>query len=366
MFRIAKNLVKTFEQSVHDISLDRSLDSYFQSIPSNLLIPGNDTTNSLHGLRVVKVEESQLQVTSFFDYIVGIDNNPLPMIVNQHGFLYPDYNAIFKVLNSHCGAGVLFNIWSGKGGSYRDEYIHIIAKNTVEDIPLDSEVSENTHALFETLGFSVQWAPLLGATYTYHVLNINIPNGPAVASGLVPGEDYIIGCQDGLLATGGETILQDIVRSKANHELVLYVYNVAHDCVRPVTVQIGHEGRLGCAVGYGFIHRIPQPKTSFPPTTDDPSSNPKDTFIPATKIDPHHITATPKEPAQTSSPPTPQPTGNFAVPPPVHKKKRHTNPNASSAMEEYFLQGRDKSPNISSTSTPLPPPPPVHHGTGGS
>ncbi|AMD19496.1 HCL655Cp [Eremothecium sinecaudum] len=336
MLRIAKNLVKTFEQSVHDISGDRSLDVYFQSIPPNLLIPGNDTNTSIHGLRVVKSEESQLQLQSFFDSIVGINNQPIPTITNQHGFLYPDYNSIFRILNNSCGNSVQFNVWSAKGGFYRDEYIHITPKTAVEDVPLNNDGEDSTHVIFESLGFAVQWTPLIASTYTYHVLNINLAEGPAQLAGLVPGEDYIIGCQDGLLATGGETILQDIVRSRTNQDLVLYVYNLEVDCVRPVTVHIGSDGRLGCGVGYGFIHRIPPPKSNYNFEVGQNS----EAFIPARALQSQPIATTNAPPQQHTA----------------RKKKRQPNAPNTSIMQDYFNEGKDESPRRASPSTPIEPP----------
>ena len=105
MFRIAKNLVKTFEQTVSDtVSRNNTkLDAFFQSIPPNLILPqfNQDPTNNdfilpnnanelVSGLRILYVEEWQLQLQSFFDYIVGINDFPLPIYINNYGFLYPD------------------------------------------------------------------------------------------------------------------------------------------------------------------------------------------------------------------------------------------------------------------------------------
>lgn len=46
--------------------------------------------------------------------------------------------------------------------------------------------------------------------------------------------------------------------------MVLYVYNYDSDCVRPVRVILkagsswGGRGILGCDVGYGLLHRVPE------------------------------------------------------------------------------------------------------------
>lgn len=376
MFRIAKSIVKSFEQSVSETISQTTgpdgLDSYFQSIPPNVLVANNNTNATLHGLRVVQCDETQLQLHSYFDFIVGIDDAPLPTIANQHGYLFPDFNALFQLLNAQVGGSVKFNVWSGKGGTYRDEYIHVPAKDGLEDVSLDNSDSAATHPAFQSLGFKVQWSPLVAATYTYHVLQIMNGAGPAAIAGLVPQEDYIIGCQDGLLATGGETLLQDIIRSKANNDLVLYVYNVSGDCVRPVTVHIGGDGRLGCGVGYGFLHRIPAPASAYsstigvsvadtlpvaPPALDSGPSDPSQSFVPGASRLP------------TGGTPAPElvTTDTFIAPPPTHRRKKHSVANAAvgsttsggSSILDYFQEGKDQSPAVSNNGTPPPPPPPT-------
>ena len=58
MFRIAKSIVKSFEQSVSETISQTTgpdgLDSYFRSIPPNVLVANNNTNATLHGLRVVQ------------------------------------------------------------------------------------------------------------------------------------------------------------------------------------------------------------------------------------------------------------------------------------------------------------------------
>ncbi|CCF59159.1 hypothetical protein KAFR_0G01250 [Kazachstania africana CBS 2517] len=355
MFRIAKNLVKTFEQSVSSLSGDSNqLDAFFQSIPPNLIIPQlsqqnqQDFNDVVSGLRILWCDEFQLQLQSFFDYIVGINDDPLPLVQNQYGFTYPDYNAIFQILNDSLNSTVKLSIWSAKGGVFRDVYLQVPTKNVnqLEDVSLstinDNGNQNHTAKLFSDLGFKVQWTPLIASTFTYHVLQLNIPDGPAQQAGLIADEDYIIGCQDGLLATGGETLLQDIVRSRANHDLVLYVYNKTCDCVRPITVRIGPDGRLGCGVGYGFLHRIPTVKQTELSNEQEQPQMPilppqsSDTFVPQVAL-----------PVASSS----------------HKKKKPVT-SANNAMSAYFDEGKDQSPKPKSTShtpSPVAPPPKKSH-----
>ncbi|CAI4059534.1 hypothetical protein SKDZ_04G7040 [Saccharomyces kudriavzevii ZP591] len=365
MFRIAKNLVRTFEQSVQDtlaLSQDSgNPDAFFQSIPPNLLsaqlAPPADAMSdgakhanvneTLSGLRIVWVDETQLQLQSFFDYIVGFNDDPMPVVSNQHGFSYPDYQAVTSLLNEHSGRTLKVNVWSAKGGVFRDEYISVASKDGdhLDDVSLNHDEKRPSGGeahQFRALGFKVQWTPLIASTFTYHILNVNIPNGPAQLAGLIPDEDYIIGCQDGLLATGGETLLQDIIRSRANYDLVLYVYNKVSDCVRPVTVHIGPDGRLGCNVGYGFLHRIPTVKQCSQQVQQQEQQQ---------HNDPVPFSAESEAAFVPSA---------FTAPPLLTKKKSKSKKTTQPlAMDDYFNEGRDKSSAAAKPVEPgLPAPPP--------
>ncbi|KAG0669591.1 hypothetical protein C6P45_003581 [Maudiozyma exigua] len=367
MFRIAKNLVKTFEQSVQGLAQDGSqLDSFFQSIPPNLLATQlaqheqntmgdmSSFSNNVAGLRIVWVDELQLQLQSYFDYIVGINDEPLPLMSNQHGYMYPDYNAIITLLNDYCNSMVKVNVWSAKGGLFRDVYIQLQPKDDtqMEDVSLNNGNDNmmggnqnNVVKLFQPLGFKVQWTSLMAATFTYHISQLNIPNGPAQNAGLIPDEDYIIGCQDGLLATGGDTLLQDIVRSRAGQELVLYVYNKVSDSVRPITVSIGPDGRLGCGIGSGLLHRIPAVKQAGQLQNEDMLQQSVPQQDPIPPMDP----STAFIPSQIDGPPPTMGT---------HKKKKHVAAQQN-LMTDYFTEGKDQSPRPSSNTTSDVAPPPM-------
>ncbi|CAL9738632.1 GRASP65 homolog protein 1 [Monosporozyma servazzii] len=385
MFRIAKNIVKTFEQTVSDTVSGNSnkLDAFFQSIPPNLItsqfnidpntdfnLP-NNANEVISGLRIIYVEEWQLQLQSFFDYIVGINDLPLPMYTNNYGFMYPDYNAILNLLNDSVSSGhIKLNIWSVKGGNYRDEYLSLQPKdeNDMDSISLDKPTTTtaagiNITPMFQSLGIKVQWTPLIASTFTYHILQLNIPNGPAQVTGLIPDEDYIIGCQDGLLATGGNELLPDVIRSRANQSLVLYIYNKVSDSVRPITVNIGPDGRLGCNIGYGFLHRIPSVRNTsgvndkiqsthientLPPVSD--SSFVPSAFTPA-------LNTTTIDPALNSA--TIDPIASAIAPPPRSgKKKKHVHSTAN-AMNDYFNEGVDPRTQRTTGNTPEVTPPPI-------
>lgn len=274
MFGFAKKLVKNLEQSVNEtintINTRNNTaisDVYFQSIPEHLLIRYYDSTNNLkvitnvdqlYGLRVLQTDAYQLQLTTFFDYIIGINDQPIPIVFNEYGYMVVDYNAIYKLLNELVlgEKEVKLNVWSGKGGFYREEYVALEPNSEIQEIDISSD--ENNNPIFLSLGFKVQWQPLIAATYVYHILSIQDNN--INKNRLVANTDYIIGCQQGLLCTGGEKLLYNILQSKQNQEVELYVYNSDHDVVRNVLFQLDDRAKLGCNVGYGYLHRIPIPK----------------------------------------------------------------------------------------------------------
>lgn len=277
MFGFAKKLVKNLEQSVNEtiqtINTRNNTaisDSYFHSIPETLLIRYYDSTNTLkiitnvdqlYGLRVVASEEYQLQLTPFFDYIIGINDSPIPVQFNEYGYMVVDYNAIYKLLNDVVldTKEIKLNIWSGKGGFYREEYLTVQPNDEIQEIDINSGSNEAAVTpIFVSLGFKVQWQPLIAATYTYHILSIT--DNSINKNRLVANTDYIIGCQEGLLCTGGEKLLYNILQSKQNQEIELFVYNSEHDVVRNVKFHLDERAKLGCNVGYGYLHRIPIPK----------------------------------------------------------------------------------------------------------
>lgn len=402
MFRIAKNIVKTFEQGVSDtissVTRDNNnkLDAFFQSIPPHLIaaqfINNNNYNNNntgadtpetqfslpnnanelISGLRIIYVEEWQLQLQSFFDYIVGINDIPLPMYINNYGFMYPDYNAIINLLNdltdnnNSSNNQIKLNIWSAKGGNFRIEYLSLSLKddNEMDTISLNNNTQNNNNQnnnnnnqnniinidpIFQSLGIKVQWTPLIASTFTYHILQLNINNGPAQSAGLIPDEDYIIGCQDGLLATGGNELLSDVIRSRTNNSLVLYVYNKVSDSVRPITVNIGPDGRLGCNIGYGFLHRIPsiryQDNSSSSHFVSDNNPQPDASFIPSAIGAPDSSFV---------------PSAIGAPPQSTRKVKKHAG--KSLDMNEYFNEGKDQRTYGTPTgNTPEVSPPPMSH-----
>lgn len=297
MFSFAKKLVDRLEGGTHGPQSD----SYFKS---NLNINNNG-----HGLRILHVvpnsQAHKLGFEAWFDYIVGINNHDLPMMyptlskysynvgddgslnygdVNteqastlNHDFLAQELSTIAKSPHST----VTFDVWNAKGGVMRQVYVQMA--------PFVGEEEENDGLLklfqncFLRIGLLVQSQHLNTATYAWKILN-TYPDSPAFRAQLIPYSDYIIGCDSafptdqngkGLLAMGGEALLSRTVLSYYNHHnatlqddnipVILYVYNHDYDVVRPVTVHLSrawapgaNRGILGCDVGYGLLHRIPE------------------------------------------------------------------------------------------------------------
>jgi hypothetical protein len=367
MLSFASKLVRSIEHSAETIigGDDQSLaalasDSYF-----------THAQGSSHGFRVLSVDNgspthAQGLLTSWFDYIVGINGHEIPTNYSAHHTLVPNYHHFITMIAASTNNTVEFQVWSAKGGTLRTVRLPITA---VSDGPGDdnNEDDEDGSVLqqraFEQLWISLQWTPLYTATFVYHVLQIH-PNSPAQRAGLVEHSDYIIGAQDGLLATGGEDLLGRVTASKKNHPLELYVYNHDYDVVRPVTItptdNWGGVGFLGAGVGYGFLHRIPvasfhEPGAVLFDDDDDVVDKEKDEeqeqdhFSPVNTIQSstttHHTFQTPSAP-------------------PIHGRKKKQTHAANPDLLDYLQQEGEKSRELDSKgrshlhdSSELPPPP---------
>lgn len=221
-----------------------------------------ESNDSRMGLRVVATHEgSPATLESFFDFIVGCNgveitqyleiNTQTGSVSTQNWVNFMNHEV--NVANND----ITLAVYSAKGCVEREVVIKASQFHEAGGLKL-----------------SVQLTPLKAAQYTWHVLKVQ-PNSPAYVAGIMPDE-YILQSEDGLLAFGGEELLSRVIQSqyvKNNNqpiELVLYVYNYEADCVRPVRVIIredwGGRGLLGCDIGYGLLHRIPE---KFRITSDD-------------------------------------------------------------------------------------------------
>lgn len=111
----------------------------------------------------------------------------------------------------------------------------------------------------QSLGLTLQLAPLDATQNIWHILSIPSPLSPAHLAGLLPHSDYILGTPSGTLR--GEAALGELVEDHLNRSLVLWVYNSEFDVVREVELiprrGWGGEGALGAVLGFGALHRLP-------------------------------------------------------------------------------------------------------------
>lgn len=267
--------------------------------------------NAGHALRVLYVAPNlvahRVGLELWFDFIVKINGRELPMrntdtkytIGDDGTFLFsqPAAEVDFEYLGqelhtfSHSGLGtqnVELDVWCAKGGVMRKVALPIVPYDY--NLVVEEQVTPLYENSFRRLGFTVACQHVTAGTFVWRVLNTH-PNSPAFQAKLVPRSDYVIGCDSafdsdtqgkGLLMTGGESLfLRVILAYYAHHRerlqteripIKLYVYNHDHDILRPVMVTLykswalgGHMGILGCDVGYGLLHRLPEVPGKFLP-----------------------------------------------------------------------------------------------------
>ncbi|ANZ77741.1 BA75_04437T0 [Komagataella pastoris] len=230
--------------------------------------------NTSEGLRILNVDDEsigyQMGLESWFDYILSLNGFEVTQLAGKDFSKFVDMVAA----NIDNGRDLVFTVWSAKGGTIRQISVPSTRfssaesdeTDSLEEIKLDDSSNVERFSKYKKMGISVQLSSLETATYVWHVLH-TLPNSPGHSANLLPGSDYIIGAQDGLLAMGGEDLLGQVLysvycKNPGNATLVLYVYNQIHNVVRPVTIypnrNWGGIGLLGCDVGYGFLHRIPE------------------------------------------------------------------------------------------------------------
>ncbi|CAH6719939.1 GRASP65 homolog protein 1 [[Candida] jaroonii] len=390
MFSFAKKLVDRFDTK------EPSDDSYFK----NTL----QLNNRGYGLRVLSVEPhsigQQLGLESWFDYIIRINNHELPMLnpsisnypynINDDGTInyggnatqdqasMVDFNAIHQEIQniSKSSKHLIIDVWNAKGGVMRQLYVPLEASDSsdTEDHQSNSLIPKE----FKKIGINLQSQHLNTATYVWRILNTH-QESPAFQAQLIPYSDYIIGCDSafpddpygkGLLSQGGESLLSRTVLNYYNYNLekcqdnfvpiTLYVYNHDYDILRPVTVNLTkfwgsgqNKGILGCDVGYGLLHRIPEVIGKFEneKMTDDVLFENKDDY---------QYNSTPIAPPSENSftPMASIPPPSMTAPPPKSKKKKHTRPTVdlSSYMNEELEKSKDTD-NTTTSDSPVPPPP---------
>lgn len=281
-------------------------DPYFQSVLG--------INNNGHGLRILSVTPHStgqlLGFEAYFDFIVRVNGHELPMIHSSKGnsaysigddgsirygegtddMSMVDYNALGEEFSRSAASGngtIILEVWSSKGGILRE--IPVPLDTFAADVDVDvAGVLKLYKNIFKPLGLVVQSSHLKTATFVWRVINTH-KGSPAFQAQMVPYSDYVIGCDSsfpsdengkGLLVKGGEDLFSKTILAYYNHHLsilredsipiTLYVYNHDYDVLRPVTVNLSkswctgqNRGILGCEVGYGLLHRIPEVAGKF-------------------------------------------------------------------------------------------------------
>uniref|UniRef100_T1I164 GRASP55_65 domain-containing protein n=1 Tax=Rhodnius prolixus TaxID=13249 RepID=T1I164_RHOPR len=230
----------------------------------SIQIPGGGT----EGYHVLKVQDRSpgqaAGLEAFFDFIVAIDNTRLDQ----------DNDTLKELLKAGTDKELKMTVYSSKTQSVRQ--VNITPSNSWGGQGL--------------LGVSIRFCSFEGANENvWHVLEVH-PSSPAELAGLKPFSDYIIGA-DSVLHESED--LFTLIEAHEGRCLKLYVYNIDQDCCREVTITPNSswpgEGRqsvitentpklmagaldraflvyflintceriLGCAFGYGYLHRIP-------------------------------------------------------------------------------------------------------------
>lgn len=381
MFGFAKKLVNSIESQ---LSYESSSDS------------SSRVDESRQGLRILSVKPNSIGANhgleSWFDFIVGMNGTDICAYLQMNTETgQVSYDNMLNYIRHEVEVSdnaITLSVFSSKGSVLRDvtitsaEIKDSISKTTppLEEVSLSSDPTDTVGRQWTpNLGISFQLTPLSTGFFMWHVLRVH-PGSPAYLAGIIPDE-YIIQSQDGLLATGGEDLLAKVLQSqyaKAGDgcEVVLYVYNYDSDCVRPVRVILksgslwGGRGILGCDVGYGLLHRIPEVIGKFQtksidqhlpgnsssnaepvpviPLTQPPEFLPLQVSAPSFKAD--NVGETVEEAAKSvvSNP---------------HRKRGHQSAHAAVNLDAYFDEQTQKSKDADTgaakqTGTVRPPPPP--------
>lgn len=350
-------------------------------------------------------------ILSFFRQGMALNGNPYSSAVNndsmnvdshQLEMLHLDssnieYSLLWEFILAEVNnrqQDLIFTVWSAKGGVTRQIHISRI------DVTITSESIQ----IGMGLQLELQLSALSAASYVWHVLHVQ-KGSPADLAGIQPDE-YVLNCEGGKLSTGGEDLFGRVVTATYNRwkldqakissisekpcSLELYIYNHDYDVVRPVVIypteKWGGKGLLGCDVGYGLLHRLPEVLGKF-----NAANSPVPNIAPGNVMFSQNSTSQPaaSEPTPFQPPPlstnvlkptaraplfnvsdsnsVPEPS---APPPRVRRKSRGTvnrrlsisdQKAKAAALEDYFKEETAKSqaidPPSKSVKSDVPPPP---------
>lgn len=191
---------------------------------------------STEGYHVLRVQENspgyKAGLEAFFDFIVAIGNTRLDK----------DNDMLRELLKANAEREVALSVYNSKTQSVRQVAL----------------VPTGTWGGQGLLGISIRFCSFdRAADSVWHILDVE-SGSPADNAGFSAYTDYII---------GAETVLHDaedfyhLIDTHHGRPLKLYVYNTALDACREVVVtpnsNWGGDGSLGCGIGYGYLHQIP-------------------------------------------------------------------------------------------------------------
>ncbi|EIW71584.1 hypothetical protein TREMEDRAFT_27844 [Tremella mesenterica DSM 1558] len=210
---------------------------------SSSSLPTSLPQYALHCLRVAEGSPSAGLIEPFFDYLIGVG------VEGMEGLSPIELS---QILSRHEGKRISLRVYNAKSQRIREwsKTSLINSESKPSLLGLSLRVCNPAHALESV----------------YHVLDV-LEGSPAEMAGLVPWGDFVLAWSGGPLHS--ENDFYRLIENHVDKPLRLFVYNSDLDNLREVvlypTRQWGGDGLIGCGIGYGLLHRIPQPLT--PPET---------------------------------------------------------------------------------------------------
>ena len=192
-------------------------------------IPGGGT----HGYHVIRVQDnspaSLSKLEAYFDFIVTIQGLRLD----------EESDTLIDILKAHMDKEVKLGVYNIKTRSWREVGLTPSSKWGGQGV----------------IGVSIRFCSFENVSENiWHILEV-YPNSPAESAGFISNTDYIIGYE--MMDEEFDTFIEQ----SNQKEVKLFVYNVESDKCRNVAIvpdqNWGGEGSLGCGVGTGYLHRIP-------------------------------------------------------------------------------------------------------------
>lgn len=216
-----------------------------------IIAPEMSSNSPTHGFRILHVEPDleayHASLEPLFDFVTAANGQRFdrafhPSTAGGHVIVEQEQSPAdkFRSVVEATAAKLVLEVWSAKG-------------HTTRIVTLPNPVKQSSG-----LGLTLQWASLSVADHVWHVLEVT-PSSPADKAGLISHSDYIVAGENGSLEEGGEYLLGRVVsRENCMEGVLFYVYNRDFDLVRPVRIFPTRDGKLGCGVGYGLLHTLPE------------------------------------------------------------------------------------------------------------